>query len=105
MLLPLFLSIFCQTPLPDSCCGREISILKKPDVRNFSARNSGVGNGRARFRDFRAFLLETPHAHRMPWFGGGGWVFLERGGRGGSAAFIFFDAGIFLINEGSQTGT
>ena len=42
------------------------------------------------------FLLENPHAHRIPPFRGGGgfWFFLEGGG--GSANFIFMGAGIFL---------
>ena len=41
------------------------------------------------------FLLENPHAHRIPRFNGGGAGF--RGGGGGSANFIFVGMGIFLI--------
>ena len=44
---------------------------------------------------FWFFLLENPHAHKIPPFRGGGgfWVFLEGGG--GSANFIFMGVGIF----------
>ena len=45
---------------------------------------------------FWFFLLENPHAHKIPPFRGGGfWVFLEGGG--GSANFIFMGVGIFPI--------
>ena len=42
---------------------------------------------------FWFFLLENPHAHKIPPFRGGFWVFLEGGG--GSANFIFMGVGIF----------
>ena len=43
---------------------------------------------------FWFFLLETPHAHKIPPFGGGGVLgFFRRGG--GSANFIFMGVGIF----------
>ena len=43
---------------------------------------------------FWFFLLENPHAHKIPPFRGGFWVFLEGGG--GSANFISMGVGIFL---------
>ena len=45
---------------------------------------------------FWFFLLENPHAHKIPPFRGGGGVlgFFRRGG-GGSANFIFMGVGIF----------
>ena len=48
---------------------------------------------------FWFFLLENPHAHKIPPFRGGGWVlgFLEGGG--GSANFIFMGVGIFPTEE------
>ena len=43
---------------------------------------------------FGFFLLENPHAHKIPPFRGGGfWDFLEGGG--GSANFIFMGVGLF----------
>ena len=42
---------------------------------------------------FWFFLLENPHAHKIPPFRGGFWAFLEGGG--GSANFIFMGVGIF----------
>ena len=50
---------------------------------------------------FWLFLLENPHAHKIPPFrgGGGSWVFLEGGG--GSANFIFMGVGIFPMILGS----
>ena len=42
---------------------------------------------------FGFFLLDNPHAHKIPPFRGGFWVFL--GGGGGSANFIFMGVGIF----------
>ena len=67
---------------------------KKPDVCNFSARDSGAGNGLGQFYGHLAFLglfvLENAHANKIPRFlgGGVGLGFLERGG--GSANFIIF---------------
>ena len=40
------------------------------------------------------FLLENPHAHKIPRFGGGFWFFGR--GWGGSANSVFVGAGIFL---------
>ena len=50
---------------------------------------------------FAFFLLENPHAHKIPLFrgGGGSWVFLEGGG--GSVNFIFMGVGIFPISKGA----
>ena len=42
---------------------------------------------------FWFFLLENPHAHKIPPFRGGCWGFLGRGGR--SANFTFMGVGIF----------
>ena len=42
---------------------------------------------------FGFFLLENPHAHKIPPFGGGSWFFWKGGG--GSANFIFMGVGIF----------
>ena len=44
---------------------------------------------------FWFFLLENPHAHKIPPFRGGVLGFLEGGG--GSADFIFMGVGIFPI--------
>ena len=60
------------------------------------ARNSGPGNGCANFMgawDFGFFLQENLHAHKIPRFGGRGWVFFFGGG--GCANFIFMGVGIF----------
>ena len=46
---------------------------------------------------FGLFLLENPHAHKIPPFRGGFWVFFSRGG--GSANLIFMGAGIFPIKS------
>ena len=47
---------------------------------------------------FWFFLLEKPHAHKIPPFRDGGfWIFLEGGG--GGANFIFMGAVIFLIKN------
>ena len=72
--------------------------FENPRVRNFSARNSGAGNGCANFMGawfFWLFLLENPHAHQIPRLRGWCWGFLEGGG-GGSANFIFMSAGTLL---------
>ena len=74
---------------------------KKPHVRNFSARNSGAGNGRANFMGAWDFLLLSagkPHAHIILPFWGGVLGFFRRGG-GGSASFIFMSVGIFLMKS------
>ena len=48
---------------------------------------------------FWFFLLENPHAHKIPPFrGGGGSGFFQKGGGGGSANFIFMGVGIFFRN-------
>ena len=52
---------------------------------------------------FWFFLLENPHAHKIPPFRGGVVVFLEGGG--GSANFIFMGVGIFPILGGCKTTT
>ena len=55
---------------------------KKRGVHKISARNSGAGNGCANFMGawhFWFVLLENPHAHKIPPFRGGFWVFLEGG--------------------------
>ena len=73
------------------------SLSEKRDVHKISARNSGAGNGCASLWApgiFGFFLLENPHAHKIPPFRVGSWVFLEGGG-GGSANFIFTGMGIF----------
>ena len=44
---------------------------------------------------FWFFLLENPHAHKIPPFRGGVLGFFRRGG--GSANFIFMGVGIFPI--------
>ena len=43
---------------------------------------------------FGFFLLENPHAHKIPPFRGGVLGFFRKGG-GGSANFIFMGVGIF----------
>ena len=55
-----------------------LSLLqKKPHVRNFSARNSDFYSG----AENGSFLLENPHAHKIPGLGGsGGFGFFKRGG-------------------------
>ena len=75
---------------------------KKHDVHKISARNSGAGNGCANFMGgwhLGFFLLENPHAHRIPRLRGGVVFFWRRGG--GSANFIFMGVGIFP-REGLQ---
>ena len=48
---------------------------------------------------FWFFLLENPHAHKIPPFRGGGSGLFEKGG-GGSANFNFLGAGIFPTETG-----
>ena len=65
----------------------------------YFARNPGAGNGCANFMgawNF-CFLQGNLHVHKIPRFRGGG-VFCFFLGGGGSADFIFMDAGILLIN-------
>ena len=48
---------------------------ENPYGRNFSARDSGARNGSANFigsKDSLFFLLENPHAHKIPPFKLGG---------------------------------
>ena len=45
---------------------------------------------------FGFFLLDNPHAHKIPRFRGSGGVGVFWKGRSGSANFIFMGAGIFL---------
>ena len=45
---------------------------------------------------FWLFLVEIPHAHKIPRSRRGCWGFLEGGGGGGSANFIYMGAGNFL---------
>ena len=45
---------------------------------------------------FWFFLLENPHSHKIPPFGGGCLGFL---GRGGSANFVFVGVGIFFSRD------
>ena len=52
---------------------------------------------------FELFLLENLHAHKIPRFRWGYWVFFFGGGGGGSANVTFVDAGIFL-NWAIQNG-
>ena len=66
-------------------------VQKKPDVRDFSARNSGARNGcYGRLAFFWFFLLDNPMPINSS-FWGGGWK------GGGSANLIFMGVGIFLI--------
>ena len=62
------------------------------------ARNSWAGNG-ADFTGtwdfFGSFCRKSPHAHKIPRFGGEDLGFL--GGGGGSANFTFVGARIFLM--------
>ena len=43
-----------------------VEFQKKPDVRNFSARNSGAGNGRANFMGAWDFGVLSAGKSRMP---------------------------------------
>ena len=78
---------------------RVLTIGKKPHVCNFSARNSGAGNGCANFMGAWHFLALSAGKPPMPIkvlvLGGGGFwnFFLKRGGE--SAKFIFMGVGIF----------
>ena len=68
---------------------------KKTSCPYFSARNSVAGNGCANFMGawhFLFFLLESPHAYKIPRVRGV-MGFLEGGG--GSANVIFMGVGIF----------
>ena len=68
---------------------------KKSNVRNFSVRNSRVGNGCANFHgslEFLVFFLETSSLV----FGGGGRGILGLGGAGGGKYRFFMGTGIFL---------
>ena len=70
-------------------------LAERRDVHKISARNSGAGNGRADFMGawhFWFFLLENPHAHKIPPFRGGLLGFFKGGG---SANFIFYGRGDF----------
>ena len=49
---------------------------------------------------FWFFLLENPHAHKIPPLGGGGGVLVFLEGGGGSANFIFMGVGIFRLIKG-----
>ena len=69
-------------------------------VRNFSARNSGAGNGRANFDGrlgfFGSFCWRNPMPIKFLVLGGGGgfWACLE-GGRGWKSQFDFYGRGDF----------
>ena len=68
---------------------------KKRGVHKISARNSGPGNGAPILWApgiFAFFLLENPHAHKIPPFRGGFWVFLEGGWK---CQFYFYGRGDF----------
>ena len=63
-------------------CECKFRKLKKPDVRIFSARDSGARNDCASFMGTWHFLelsAGNPHAHKIPRFRGGGGLkrFLE----------------------------
>ena len=64
---------------------------KKRDVHKISARNSGAGNGRTDFMG-AFFLLENPHAHKIPPSRGGVLGFLEGGWK---CQFYFYGHGDF----------
>ena len=85
--------------------GNFYSEILKPIVRNFSARNSGAGNGRANFMGAWDFLVLSAGKPPMPikflLVGGGGSGLFRRGG--GSANFIFMGAGIFPIHPAANT--
>ena len=84
-----FSNVFCQF----------LRRKRKPYVRNFSARNSGAGNGCANFMGawhFLFFLLENPHAHKFPPFSGG----LGVCWRGGVEVPFFMGVGIWGFLEG-----
>ena len=72
--------------------------LKKPDVRNVSACDSGARNGRANLwapGTFWFFLQENPPMPIKFYLFGGALGFFRRGG-GGSANFILMGAGSFF---------
>ena len=74
---------------------RSWQFQKDPRVRKILVRNSGAGNGRAKFMDayFSVFFLqENLHVHKIPRFRGGIWGL----GGEGSADFVFMGAGISL---------
>ena len=58
-------------------------VQKKPGVRNSSARNSGAGNGCAKFMGawhFWVLSAGNPHAHKIPRFRRGFVFFFWEGG-------------------------
>ena len=62
--------------------GVVFNLSEEPRVHKISARNSGAGNGCASCMGawhFWFFLLENPHAHKIPPFGRGGGVGVVRG--------------------------
>ena len=76
---------FRQKTAPFQLAGDKNTVYqKKPRVHNFSARNSGAGNGCANFMGAWHFCVlsagKNPHAHKIPPFRGGVVGFLERGG-------------------------
>ena len=80
-------------------CEQTLQKLRTNRIMNKRAfPNSGAGNGCANFMcacHFWLFLLEKPHAHKIPRYRGGGgcWGFLEGGGW--KCQFYFYERGDF----------
>ena len=80
-------------------------IQKNPRVRKISVRNSGAGNGCAKFMDaWKKSVLSAGKTMSIKFLVLGG-VFWVLGGRGGSADFIFMGARIFLTLLSATTAS